>query len=277
LQHYAVIGHPISHSRSPYIHGAFAAQFNQQIDYQRIDCESQNFAETVRRFFTDNRGGMSVTVPHKSAAFDLCEQRSQAAQAAGAVNTLYLDEQGRLCGDNTDGRGLLNDLMFNHHLSLKDRNVLIIGAGGATRGLIEPLIDAGVSSLSLANRTVERAREIAAQWAHRYPIAALGLQDHLAIVPDVVVHASSGGLVGEAVMGRAEWYLNRPIAVDISYGKSLTPFLTMARTLGARQLIDGLGMLVEQAALAFQIWRQQTPDTLPVIQALRAELDRPPE
>jgi len=272
LKHYAVIGHPISHSRSPEIHQAFAAQFNQTIDFQRLDCLPESFADTVHDFFQANGGGMSVTVPHKTTAYLLCAHRSSAAQAAEAVNALYVNSKGELCGDNTDGRGLLNDLVFNHHLNLNDRHILVIGAGGATCGLIQPFIQAGIASLTIANRTVERAQMLAAKWSPHFQISAIGLNDPAPHTPDVIIHASSGGLSGEAVTGPTQWYSPRVIAIDISYGRGPTPFLRVAKEFGVQQCIDGLGMLVEQAALAFQIWRNQSPETLPVIQQLREAL-----
>lgn len=274
LDRFAVIGQPITQSRSPFIHGEFAAQFGQRIDYQRIETPPTEFATTVSRFFSTGGRGMSVTVPHKGAAFELCEHTSEFASQARAVNTLYLDEKQRLCGENTDGRGLLNDLTLNHRLALKDCDVLIIGAGGAVKGIIGPLLTAQVRSITIANRSVENAQALVQQfsWTKAH-LTAVGLTEPATIDPKLVIHASSAGLQNQAIMGPASWYKQVSHAIDIGYGVGLTPYLRAAKTFGITNLIDGLGMLVEQAALAYAIWRKQTPNTAPVIERLRAQLN----
>jgi len=274
VERFAVIGQPISHSRSPFIHEQFAAQFSQSINYQRIECAAENFALTVRDFFKHHGRGMSVTVPHKETAFALCEQTTEYAQQARAVNTLFQDEQGRLWGDNTDGRGLLNDLQRNHGLSLNDLNIRIIGAGGAARGIIGPLLEAKVRSITLANRSVDKAERLIQQFdQHGVVLCAIGLNDLGKHAPDVIIHASSAGLTGEAIIGLPAWYQPETVCVDLSYGLGVTPFLQAVQQLGVTRRIDGLGMLVEQAALAYAIWRGCRPHTHSVINSLRSQLN----
>lgn len=275
---YAVIGHPVAHSRSPFIHAAFAAQTGLAIDYGRIDCGPDGFAEAVRAFARDGGSGCNVTVPFKFEAAALAATCTGRAQLAGAVNTLRLGVEGWL-GDNTDGCGLLRDLEVHAGLALAGRHVLLIGAGGAGAGVLGPLLQARPRSLVLVNRSAERARALAQRHA---PIAqAWGVDLRTAAMADpgrgfdLVVNASASSLQGAGVPVPGSVLAPQALAVDLMYGPAAQPFLDWAADHGARGR-DGLGMLVEQAAEAFFVWHGVRPDGAPVLQALRKHLEGSP-
>ena len=250
----AVIGNPIAHSRSPDIHAAFAQARGINLRYDRILAEAENFATIVAQFFADGGRGLNITLPYKETAYLLCEQTSADARLAEAVNTLW-QENGKLCGDNTDGRGLRHALEHEHAYPLAGKHILILGAGGAARGVIAPLCAARPASLHIANRTAAKAAAIiAAQQPHTtVPLTAGSLED-LAAAPayDLIINATSTGLTDQPLALPANLAHCNSRAYDMQYGKS-TPFLAWA---AAQQITahDGYSMLVAQARLSFQQW-----------------------
>ena len=261
---YAVFGHPIAHSKSPQIHAAFARQTGQDMTYDAILAPLDGFAESVAQFIASGGRGANVTVPFKEAAFKLARRLSPRARRAGAVNTLSFDADGIL-GDNTDGAGLVADLTRNLHCALAGKRILLLGAGGAARGVIEPLLEQQPAEFVVANRTVSRAQELAELFDHGIRAAGFDATD----APfDLVINATAASLAGELPPLSPRVFTADTLAYDMMYGRD-TPFLDFARTHGAATA-DGLGMLVEQAAEAFWLWRGVRPDTAPVIAALRA-------
>lgn len=266
---YAVIGHPISHSKSPWIHGRFAEQTGEDLEYTAIQAALDDFERTATDFFAQGGRGLNVTLPFKQQAFAMAEQLTERARFAGAVNTLYPDQQGRLIGDNTDGVGLVTDLCTNHGVELEGQRVLVLGAGGAVRGVLGPMLQQRPSALVLANRTVSKAEELADLFGERGPVSACGFSA-LEGVFDIIVNGTSASLAGSlpplppAIVGA------HTRAYDMMYSHEITVFNQWALEQGAASAFDGLGMLVEQAAESFYIWRQRRPDTASVIAALRS-------
>ena len=260
---YAVFGHPIAHSKSPLIHAAFARQTGQDLSYEAILAPLDGFAGSIATFVAAGGRGANVTVPFKQEAFRLADRLSPRAERAGAVNTLTF-ESGRILGDNTDGAGLVADLTRNLHRTLTGSRILLLGAGGAARGVIGPLLDEQPAALVIANRTVSRAQELAALFDGG--IRACGF-DALDGPFDLVVNATAASLAGELPPLSPQLFTPGTLAYDMMYGRD-TPFLAFARAQGAATA-DGLGMLVEQAAEAFHLWRGIRPDTAPVIASLR--------
>jgi len=260
---YAVFGHPIAHSKSPLIHAAFARQTGQDLSYEAILAPKDGFADSVAAFIAAGGRGANVTVPFKEEAFRLASRLSPRAQRAGAVNTLIFDDG--ILGDNTDGAGLVADLTRNLHRTLTGKRILLLGAGGAARGVIDPILAQQPAALVVANRTVARAQELAELFDHG--IAACGF-DAVDTPFDVVINATAASLAGELPPLSPRIFTPDTLAYDMMYGRD-TPFLAFARKHGAATA-DGLGMLVEQAAEAFVLWRGVRPDTAPVIASLRA-------
>lgn len=261
---YAVFGHPIAHSRSPQIHAAFARQSGQDLVYEAILAPLDGFAARVADFVAAGGRGANVTVPFKAEAYALATQLAPRAARAGAVNTLSFDGAD-IVGDNTDGAGLVADLSRNLHCTLADKRILLLGAGGAARGVIEPLLEQRPATLVIANRTVSRAQDLADLFGKG--VSACGFD--AAITPfDVVINATAASLAGELPPLSPHIFAADALAYDMMYGRD-TPFLNFARTHGASATSDGLGMLVEQAAEAFFVWRGVRPETAAVIAALR--------
>ncbi len=263
---YAVIGNPIAHSKSPQIHRMFAEQTGQDISYEAILAPLDGFAASVERLRKEGGKGCSVTVPFKFEAFQLTTQLSKRAQAAQAVNTLKFDG-GTILGDNTDGAGLVRDIENNLGFRLNGLRVLLMGAGGAAYGAVLPLMGAG-AKLSVVNRTPEKARQLGEAFAAQGQIAAFGYADLDGKTFDCIINATSSGLSGEMPMLPRGIFAPGALACDMMYGRE-TPFMKFAREQGAALVSDGLGMLVEQAAEAFYLWRSVRPETAPVIAALR--------
>ena len=261
---YAVIGNPVSHSKSPWIHAEFARQTRQDIEYARIEAPLDGFARTVGAFRAAGGRGANVTLPFKAQAFFYCgDAVSQRARAAGVVNTLML-EDGGVRGDNTDGVGLLRDIMFNLGRTIEGKRVLLMGAGGAAQGVLGPLLGAGPERLVIANRTADKAQAL----AQRYGAAAGGGYEELGGAQfDLVINATSASLADEAPPLPPGAFAPGALGYDMVYGRD-TLFLEMARAAGA-EVRDGGGMLVEQAAESFLLWRGLRPDTAPVLAALR--------
>ena len=270
---YVVIGHPIAHSKSPAIHQAFAAQTGQDLRYDTLLSPLDDFAGTWQAFRAAGGRGANVTVPFKEEAWALCQQLSHRARLAGAVNTLSLTATGELLGDNTDGLGLVQDICVNAGWSLANKRVLLLGAGGAARGVIQPLLAAGVSMLWVANRSVEKAQTLAALFAQEGAVQALALTDLSQVHEpvDVIINATSASLHGERLALPGSLVHADTVAYDMMYGRD-TAFLQWAREHGVQHRRDGLGMLVEQAAEAFFIWRGVRPHTQEILRALRLEL-----
>ncbi len=278
---YAVLGNPVAHSRSPFIHAAFARQTGQPVEYGRVLCPLDGFATAVREFASGGDSshsgrarGCNVTVPFKFQALRLAPRHSERAALAGAANTLRFDAEGWFA-DNTDGVGLIRDIEHNAGLPLAGRRVLLVGAGGAAAGVLGPLLQAGPAEVVVANRTPEKAqalvdRHAAVAQAHGVRLSASGLADPAAAC-DVVLNASASSLQGQGSPVPASVLAPGALAVDLMYGAAAEPFLAWARAAGASAR-DGLGMLVEQAAESFFVWRGVRPLTAPVLQALRASL-----
>ena len=270
MDRYAVFGNPVSHSLSPAIHAMFAAAEGERLAYEAMLVPLGEFAAHARAFFGAGGAGANVTLPFKVDAFALADVASERARLAGAANFLAM-RGGKLHADNTDGAGLVADLTRNLGLDIGGRRVLLMGAGGAARGVIAPLLALGPAALVVANRTAGRAHELAARFAPHGPIEAAALD---AIAPgafDLVVNATSGGTRGEALEFPAHVFGPATLAYDMAYGRAAGSFIAQARARGARAS-DGLGMLVEQAAESFLSWRGKRPATRPVIEALRNRL-----
>jgi shikimate dehydrogenase len=262
-ERYAVIGQPVAHSKSPWIHAQFARACGQDIEYGRIEASGSGFAHAVDEFRAAGGKGLNVTLPFKEQAYAYCSRRSERASAAGAANTLVFKEDAY--GDNTDGIGLVRDLLGNLDFDLRGRRVLIMGAGGAAHGVVGALWEAGVSRLVIANRTRAKAMALASRFP---PTTASGYEELAGQSFDLAVNATSAGLAGESPPLPAGVIRRGTLAYDMVYGRE-TPFMAVARAVGARTS-DGLGMLVEQAAESFFVWRGLRPDTAPVLARLRA-------
>lgn len=266
---YAVVGNPITHSKSPLIHTEFARQTGQDISYTAILAPLDGFVEAVREFQQAGGSGLNVTVPFKQQAWSLAAALSERASLAQAVNTLKFDG-GVIYGDNTDGAGLVRDIRQNLGLPLEGRRILLMGAGGAARGVLLPLLQQRPAALVIANRTPARAQELQEQFAAYGEVTG---GDYASLADrqfDVVVNATSSSLRGELPPLPPGVFAPGALAYDMMYGKGLTPFLEFARGQGAAPLADGLGMLVEQAAESFFLWRGVRPDTAPVIALLKS-------
>jgi shikimate dehydrogenase len=261
---YAVIGNPVAHSRSPWIHAQFARATGEDIEYGRIEVPVDGFVRAVEAFRAQGGRGLNVTLPFKGEAFRLCAATSARATAAQAVNTLVLDRD-RPWGDNTDGEGLVRDLAVNLGRTLGGARILLMGAGGAAQGVIGPLAQASGAAIVIANRTVARAQALAARV---HGATACGYEALAGRSFDLVVNATSAGLAGELPPLPAGLFAPGALAYEMVYGR-ITPFMAMARAAGA-QVCDGLGMLVEQAAESFFVWRGVRPETAAVLAALRA-------
>jgi len=266
---YAVIGNPIEHSKSPLIHRLFAERTGEVLSYERILGNPEDFEGDVRRFLARGGKGLNVTLPFKEQAWELADELSDRAATAQAVNTLILLPDGRLRGDNTDGIGLVRDLTDNHGLGLDGKEILLLGAGGAARGVVRPLLEAGPAHLVIANRTATRAQELAARLRDLGEITGCGLQQLQGMHFDLIINATAAGLAGQVpdipdgLLTPGGW------TYDMLYASEATAFVRWGRGQGAATALDGLGMLVEQAAESFFLWRGIRPDTRAVIGALR--------
>jgi shikimate dehydrogenase len=300
---YAVIGNPIEHSKSPQIHAAFAMQTGEPIEYGRIRGDRDDFAADVRRFVAEGGRGLNVTVPFKTEAFALLDDLSVHARAAGAVNTLIVRDGGLLRGDNTDGIGLIRDLTVNHGLTIRGKRVLLLGAGGAARGVLRPLLEAAPATLVIANRTGAKAEALADQLISGSATQVAGDRGATAsaqatsdrtnaaestsgsAVPtsvsgcgldalrgqrfDLIINATSTGLEGQVPAIPDDCLAAGGWTYDMLYADVPTPFCRWGQARGAARALDGLGMLVEQAAESFYLWRGVRPETSDVIASLR--------
>ena len=269
---YAVIGNPVAHSRSPEIHAAFARQTAQDLEYIRVLAERNGFARAVEAFRRDGGCGANVTVPFKEEAHQLADNLSDRARAAGAVNTLSFGPEG-IRGDNTDGIGLVRDLTARLGFDLAAKDVLLLGAGGAARGALQALLEQKPATLVIANRTVERARDLVLQFADTTDtrLSSAGFGSFAGRRFNLVINATAASLAGETLSLPEGLFAADTLAYDMMYGRADTPFMALARASGA-MVSDGLGMLVEQAAESFLAWRGIRPATGPVLEALRRAL-----
>lgn len=262
---YAVVGNPISHSKSPLIHSLFAQQTGEAITYEAFLATTEGFEDLVSEFFREG-GGLNVTVPFKQAAWTMCRRLTPDAARSRAVNTLDLRD-GELSGANTDGIGLVRDLRDNLGIELGGRRVLLLGAGGAVRGVLPALEEESPASMTVWNRTAERAAELARDFGGN--LTAASMEELRSRQFDLIVNGTSSSLQGSLPEVDAAWLANNCCCYDMVYGEEDTPFVRWALDNGAAIAADGLGMLVEQAAESFRIWRGVTPDTSPIIRQLR--------
>lgn len=269
--HYAVFGNPIEHSKSPLIHSLFAKQTAQDIRYDKQCVSLDGFAAAAKTFFAEGGKGLNITVPFKIDAFQFADERTARAQRAGAVNTLAKQSDGAILGDNTDGCGIVRDIIQNLKWTVKGKRVLIVGAGGAVRGIIGPLLKEEPAALVIVNRTADKARDIAL--AFDSPVlSGMGLDQIPPQAFDLVINGTSASLGSELPALPASIVSVGTACYDMMYGREPTVFLRWAQQHGCTRLADGLGMLVEQAAESFFIWRGVRPDTQPVIEELRRQL-----
>lgn len=270
MDHYAVFGNPIAHSKSPIIHRLFAQQTNQKLTYEPILTTTEDFVATIKQFFATGLG-CNITVPFKEQAYQLADELTPRAQLAGAVNTLKKLADGSLLGDNTDGVGLVRDLK-NAGIKLAGQTILLLGAGGAARGVIEPLLNEQPNHLLIANRTLSKAEELITLTKHLGYISAHNYES-LAEPVDLIINATSASLTKQLPNLTASLIKpSKTICYDMMYSKEPTIFCQWAKQNGAAKTIDGLGMLVEQAAEAFYLWRNVQPKTDSVLTFLRKQL-----
>lgn len=268
MDRYAVMGNPIEHSKSPRIHGLFAEQTGQAMTYDKQLVPEDGFAEAVAAFRNEGGRGLNITVPFKEQACALADRRSARAERAGAVNTLAFDGGDRY-GDNTDGAGLVRDITVNHGTALTGRRILVVGAGGAVRGVLPAILETDPASVQIANRTAQKASDLADEMADLGPIQGGGFDTAAEQAFDVVINATSAGLSDELPDLPSGILAAGALAYDMVYADEATAFVRWARQQGAAAAVDGLGMLVEQAAESFLLWRGVRPDTTPVIRTLR--------
>ena len=272
IDRYAVMGNPIAHSKSPQIHQLFAKQTAQELTYEKIKVETENFSEDVARFQQANGKGLNITVPLKEEAFKLATELTERARRAGAVNTLILHDENNMTGDNTDGIGLVTDMTKNHHAELNDKDILILGAGGAVRGILEPFIQQKPSKLVIANRTLKRAQDLATDFSDIADIEVFEFSQLEGQQFDIIINGTSASLSGELPPLPDNLLKSNSVTYDMMYGKDDTPFMKWSKDNNASKVIDGLGMLVEQAAESFFCWRNIRPETREVINSIRASL-----
>ena len=265
---YAVFGNPVAHSKSPRIHQMFAEQLGVDIDYQAIEAPVNGLDDAIRSFRDTGGKGCNITVPFKQQAWALADTKSGRAELAGAVNTLRFETDGSVFGENTDGIGLLRDLTLNLDTKIFDQRILVIGAGGAVRGILGPLIEQAPKKLVVANRTVEKAIELAKLFSTIGPIEPSGFEQLAGQKFDIVINGTAASLSGEVPPIPEDCFADGALAYDLMYADEPTPFMQWATARGAAKVADGLGMLVEQAAESFSLWFGKRPDTSVVIAAL---------
>jgi shikimate dehydrogenase len=264
---YGVIGHPVTHSRSPFIHGMFARQTGQNMVYRLHDVPPENLHAYVMDFWRRGGRGLNVTVPHKVPACTMVRALSERATRAGAVNTLLMDQDG-ITGDNTDGAGLVLDLTANLKVDLSDARILMVGSGGAVRGVVGPLLDQSPALIMIAGRSAERAAALARIFGALGPVQGCGLERLGRGAFDLIINATSAGLAGEVPAIPRGVLHESTFCYDMSYARAGTAFLAWAKEQGCKRAAQGWGMLVEQAAESFELWRGVRPQTAGVLAAL---------
>jgi len=272
IDRYAVFGNPIAHSKSPQIHTLFAEQTDQVLSYTAELADLGKFDTTVNDFIKNNGKGLNVTVPFKEDAWLYATEHSNRALRAGAVNTLKVQADGNLFGDTTDGVGLVNDLIKNHGIDIKNKTVLIIGAGGAVRGVLEAILEQQPASLQICNRTKQKALQLADDFSSLGNITGCGLDELEDRQFDIVINGTSASLHGDLPPLPSTIFSEGSSSYDMMYSADATPFMQWSKDNGAEKIFDGLGMLVEQAAESFYIWRGVRPETSEVIMQLRQSL-----
>jgi len=270
---YAVMGNPVRHSKSPAIHREFARQRAIALEYRAIHVELGGFESALRAFRENGGRGLNITVPFKLEAYQLADRHSARAEQAGAVNTLRFEDDGSAYGDNTDGVGLLRDITANLNHPLVDQRVLILGAGGAVRGILDALLEQQPKELVVANRTVAKAKDLEKLFRPQGSIRGCGFEDLKGKRFDVVINATAASLKGDVPAVSKDVLETNALAYDLMYGDTPTPFMIWAKGHGTTRTCDGLGMLVEQAAESFFVWHGVRPQTAPVIAALRKEIN----
>jgi len=256
----AVIGNPVNHSLSPKIHKIFAEQLDIEISYEAICLDEDNFIPTVRRYFAEGYHGFNVTLPFKELAYELADHLSKDSELCGSVNTLWSDGS-LISADTTDGRGLIEDLR-KKSLSIKNKEIVVLGAGGSTRAIIPSLLEASPKRLSIGNRTISKAEKLAERFSSiDSNINIFSMSGNLDFQPDLVINTTSAGILGQDLELPKNLFNDQTNVYDLSYAPVKTPFLDLAKSLGAKNCFDGLGMLIEQAALSFEIWTNQKPNT----------------
>ncbi len=271
-QHFAVFGFPIAHSLSPRIHAAFAKQQGISLDYTAIEATPENFSDALKKFHAIGARGANITLPHKQTAFALCEKTSERAQQAAAVNTLIRTGTG-WDGDNTDGAGLIHDLTERHRIDLRGRRTLLVGAGGAARGVAPALLAAGIGEMYVVNRSPEKADALVDAMGQPERVHSRYWQDLKELGSfDFIINATSAGLSTSGMNLPFSLATSRTLAVDLSYSEAAIEFTSWAKAAGAETVLDGLGMLVEQAAIAFSIWHGVRPETDAIYADLRREI-----
>ncbi len=271
IDRYAVFGNPIGHSKSPFIHTLFARQTNQSLTYTAECAPVGGFIEAAKAFFADGGKGCNVTLPFKEDAYQFASRLTERAQLAGAVNTLKKLDDGEIIGDNTDGAGLVQDLL-QHQVVLEGARILIIGAGGAARGVIKPLLDQKPTSLTITNRTFSKAEELAELFSVYGPVTAKEMNT-IAEEFDIIINSTSASLSGELPAISSSVFAANSISYDMMYGKGDTTFNQWAKQHGAAHAYDGLGMLVGQAAESFMLWRGLRPGAKQILRELRKNLE----
>lgn len=271
-QHFAVFGYPIAHSLSPRIHAAFAKQQGISLDYTAIEATPDNFFDALKKFHGIGARGANITLPHKQTAFALCEKTSERAQQAAAVNTLFRTDTG-WDGDNTDGAGLIHDLTERHRIDLRGRRTLLVGAGGAARGVAPALLASGIGEMYVVNRSPEKADALVDAMGQPGRVHSRYWQDLKELGSfDFIINATSAGLGTTGMNLPFSLVTSRTLAVDLSYSEAAIQFTSWAKAAGAERVMDGLGMLVEQAAIAFSIWHGVRPETDAIYAELRGDI-----
>ncbi|MEX1033969.1 MAG: shikimate dehydrogenase [Cellvibrionaceae bacterium] len=266
---YAVFGSPVVHSRSPEIHRLFAEQTREDLMYTKQEVAPEEFTEVCREFFELGGSGLNITLPLKELAFQFADSLTTRAKLAGAVNTLKLETNGSILGDNTDGCGLVRDLTDNLRWQLRGRRILVLGAGGAVRGVLGPLLEQNPYAIWIANRTVSKAEQLAEEFGALGTVVGCGLDALPGEIFDLIINGTSMSLHGEAPPVTEAQITAQTACYDMAYGNEPTAFLRWGRAQGLSELADGLGMLVEQAAESFYLWRGVRPKTRPVIELIR--------
>jgi shikimate dehydrogenase len=268
---YAVFGCPIKHSKSPRIHQIFAEQTGQLLEYGAQEVPAEQFSSAVETFFGNGGKGLNCTIPLKELAWAYADKKTERAQLSKAVNTLALQPDGSILGDNTDGVGLITDLMMNHGVNLAGSKILILGAGGASRGIIGPILEQSAHFMIIANRTVNKAINLAAEFHHKGSITGCGYDNLKSQQFDLIINATSTSLSGQLPPLPEDLLAKNGVCYDLAYSNEPTVFVRWGLENHAAKSLDGLGMLVEQAAEAFFIWRGIHPKTRPVIELLNSE------
>lgn len=269
MSHYAVVGNPVEHSKSPQIHAIFAEQTGQDLEYTAKHVEAHEFEKFVRGFFSGDGLGLNITVPYKETAYALADVCSRRATLAKAVNTLYLDVENKIVGDNTDGTGLVTDVKNNHQFEIRNKNILLLGAGGAVRGVLAALVEQDPGAITILNRTVSRAQQLSSEFGALADVNAQGYEGFQGKEFDLIINGTSLSLEGKLPPIDSAIISGNCCCYDMMYGSEDTAFVRWAKNNGAYLALDGIGMLVEQAAESFAIWRGIRPETAAVIALLK--------